>query len=131
MTNEFKMKDKVVLILINNAFRMGRYHMALGESLQEKGAKVIFALADRLPLYTEKLNFNSYKYYEFSTFFKENFHNSFIPNDLVDININKLFFSDYDRNIVHGKMKFKGNYYYKSLMVNLINFLIIFIKKIR
>lgn len=122
MTNEFKMKDKVVLILINNAFRMGRYHMALGESLQEKGAKVIFALADRLPLYTEKLNFNSYKYYEFSTFFKENFHNSFIPNDLVDININKLFFSDYDRNIVHGKMKFKGNYYYKSLMVNLINF---------
>lgn len=123
------MEGKTILILINNAYRMGRYHFALGKSLKEKGAKVIFALADRLPFYSEELDLEGFKYYDFSSFFKDNYSVTEVAQDLKAIHVNKLFFSEYDRTIVFGKMEFLGNIYYTRLMANLINFFDIIFKE--
>ncbi|WP_047445998.1 hypothetical protein [Alistipes sp. ZOR0009] len=113
---------KKYLILVNAAFKMGHFHKALGDKLQKEGCEIVYAFADKLPMYTENIDFSGQQVYVFSEFFKENFKNISVDEKYYNININKLFFSDYDRNIVYSSMKFKGNDYYKSLMCNLINF---------
>jgi hypothetical protein len=112
--------NKSFVILINNAYRMAEYHLALAKKLRTKGAKVILAFTDRLPFYTE--NIEGFKYYVFSEYFKENYTNIQFDKKYKSLNINKIFFSEYDRNIVFSRIRFQGNDYYQRLMTNLINF---------
>jgi hypothetical protein len=116
----FKMKK--YLILINNAFKMGHYHVALGNELKRAGNDVIYAFVDKLPFYIEKLDIGDAKYYVFAEYFKAHYNENEFDSKYLSINVNKLFFSDYDRCLVYEGLKFKGNDYYKRLMCNLINF---------
>ena len=113
---------KTYLILINNAYKMGRAHIALGNALKNKGNKVIYAFTDYLVFYTENLNLNNEKYYVFADFFQQNYNKKTIQPQYLGLNINKLYFSDYDRNTIHGHMKTIKLDKYDSLMSNLINF---------
>ncbi len=114
---------KTYLILTNNAFKMAPVHIALAETLKSKGHNVIIALSDKLPYYQNNIEFSSeFKTYIFSEFFRNNYSNIEIQDKYTGININKLFYSEYDRNIVFGKQRFKGNGYYQRVMTNLINF---------
>ncbi|MDR2221535.1 MAG: hypothetical protein LBE34_02235 [Flavobacteriaceae bacterium] len=112
------MKEKTFLILINNAFRMASYHIAIGDSLKRKGNKVIYAFTDKMPFYIEDLNLGGADYYIFSEEFEKKYNNDKLDLD-VNINYNKTFFSEYDRNIVYGKMKYEGNEFYQKLISNL------------
>jgi hypothetical protein len=113
---------KKYLILVNNAFKMGRYHLALGNTLEKSGNDVIYAFVDKLPFYTDNLKIDRSKYYVFSEYFQENYDKNEYNKKYQSININKMFFSDYDRCIVYEGLKFQGNDYYYRLMCNLINF---------
>lgn len=110
------------LIIINAAFKMGKFHAALAEELKSKGDSVIYVLPDKLPLYTESLDLKNDIVYFFSDYFKDNYNKAQLNSKYKDLNINKMFFSDYDRNIVYSKMKFFGNDYYQKLMISLVNF---------
>lgn len=114
---------KKYLILVNSANMMGEYHIGLGDELVSKGQNVTYAFIDKLPIYREKLDVDNKNVYIFSEYFKQNFsNNKIVPEKYKDININKLYFSDYDRiNKYSGVKKFKDDYY-QSLMINLINF---------
>ncbi len=101
---------------------MGQFHINFGNSLKEQGHNVVYALADRLPFYTEAITLENDKYYVFSDFFQENFDESTFDNKYHNININKLFFSDFDRNIIHQEMKALDQDLYEKLMINLVNF---------
>lgn len=113
---------KTYLILINAAFKMGQFHINFGDYLKKDGHKVIYAFADKLPFYTEGLNLDPEEFYMFSDFFKRNYQNLNFDKKYNKININKLFFSDYDRNIIHQKMPHLSHDHYERLMINLINF---------
>lgn len=114
--------EKTFLILINNAYRMGEFHLALAKSLKSKGANVLLAFTDKLSVHTESIDIKGFKHYIFSEFFKSHYNECHIKDKYQNVNINKTYYSEYDRNIIFGKTKFKGNEYYQSLMANLINF---------
>lgn len=101
---------------------MGHYHIALGNSIERSGNKVIYALVDRLPFYTEKIEIPVNEYYVFSEYFKEHYDVLSFNDKYSSININKIYYSDYDRNVVYAGRRFQGNEYYQRLMTNLINF---------
>jgi hypothetical protein len=111
------------LILINNAPDMGKYHLALGNELKKDGHTVVYAIADYHSIYTEEMKIHGEITYIFSDFFRENYAiKKTLPDKYKSLNINKLFFSDYDREFVHYKMKpFKSDYY-ENLMTCLILF---------
>jgi hypothetical protein len=114
---------KTYLILVNAAFKMGDFHLDLGDDLEKRGEKVIYAFVDKLPFYTEDLDLNGKKYYIFSEYFKENYCDS-EAFDLKynGLNVNKLYYPDYDRDVIYSGMKTFSHTHYKKLMVNLINF---------
>lgn len=113
---------KTYLILINAAYKMGRYHLGLGNALKDKGNQVIYAFTDYLTFYTENLNLKNDTYYVFADFFQKNYEQRTINPKYSAININKIYFSDYDRNTVYGGMSPIRLQKYDALMSNLINF---------
>lgn len=114
------MKDKNFVIIINNAFKMAKNHIALGVELKKQGANVVFIFADKLPFYIEDFDLTGFETYIFSEYFEKNYNVANVKEEYQ--NINKIFFSEYDRSIVFDKMKFLGNDYYQKLMSNLQNF---------
>lgn len=110
------------LILINGAFKMGHYHIALGNSIKRGGGKVIYALTDKLPFYTEKIDIPEGEYYVFSEYFKEHYNTLSFDDKYDIININKMYYSEYDRNVLYAGKRSRSNEYYQRLMSNLINF---------
>lgn len=115
-------QHKTYLILVNAAYKMGEFHVNIGNYIKSSGNKVIYAFTDKLPFYTERFDISNDKYYIFSDFFMSNYDNVSIKPKYKEININKLYFSDFDRNVVHQKMKAIDDSRYESLMPNLINF---------
>ncbi len=116
------MKDKNFVIIINNAYKMAKNHIALGVELKKQGANVVLIFADKLPFFIDKLDISDFNTYIFSEYFEKNFNTVRINNKYSDINLNKIFFSEYDRSIVFDKMEFRGNDYYQKLITNLQNF---------
>lgn len=114
---------KKYLILVNSADMMAKYHLALGSELEKSGNEVKFAFVDRQPLYRENLSVPDEKVHYFSDYFKANFENPKpVPEIYKDLNINKIYFSDYDRIHIYAGVKMYDSGYYDSLMKNLINF---------
>lgn len=110
------------LILINNATKMGLYHLALGNYLKSKGKKIVYAFCDRLPVYIDHLNIENEHCYFFSDYFKDHYDIRTYSEKYRHINLNKCFYSDYDRLIVFSHGKYAGDDFYNSLMPNLVNF---------
>ena len=117
------------LILINNANKMGYYHFALGNYLKYSGKEVVYAFCDKLPIYIDKLNIKQEKCYFFSEYFKRYYNVNAYPEKYRHINLNKCFFSDYDRLITFSHKKYYGDDFYNSLMANLINFFDLIIRE--
>jgi hypothetical protein len=115
--------QKTFLILITDFEKIGVRHMALGTALKKDGHKVIYALASYLAIiYMKKIDLSTETVYIFSEYFKKHYHeNRIIPSKYKNININKMFFSEYDR-LVHLEYKPLTNEYYTKLMTNLILF---------
>lgn len=101
---------------------MGHYHIALGNAIKRNGNKVVYAFVDRLPFYTEKINISKDEYFVFSEFFKEHYDTLSFDDKYRLVNINKIYYSDFDRNVVYAGKRFQGNEYYQRLISNLINF---------
>lgn len=101
---------------------MGHYHLALGNYLETLGHNVIYAFCDKLPVYIDQLDLTGKKCYFFSHYFKEHYTETTFPEKYRHINLNKCFFSDYDRLIVFAHEQYQGDEYYVTLMSNLINF---------
>jgi hypothetical protein len=114
---------KTFLILINDALNMAKHHLTLGTQLKNDGHEVIYAIADYYAIFADTLDFSDEKTYIFSDFFKKNYYSDIdIPDKYKSININKLFFPDFDRMIVHYRMKPFRQTYYEKLMTNLFLF---------
>ena len=90
-----------ILILVNNAIRMGEFHSTIGRKLEIRHNNVYYALTDRLMMYTENIDFgNAKNVFIFSEFFKEHYNDDiFIEQKYGHLNLNKWIYSEYDRNI--------------------------------
>jgi hypothetical protein len=115
--------QKTFLILITDFEKLGTRHMSLGTALKEDGHNVVYAFASYLATYyMKRTDFSTEKVYIFSDYFKKHYHeNRTIPSKYKNININKIFFSEYDR-FVHLGYKSVTNEYFMKLMTNLILF---------
>lgn len=113
-----------VLILVNNAIRMGEFHFTIGKMLEQRQNKVYYALTDRLMMYTENISFgNSQNVFVFSEFFKEHYdENILIDEKYQHLNLNKWIYSEYDRNVKFLGTKYWGDDYNDRLKKNLLLF---------
>lgn len=107
------------LILVNNAPLMAEYHKSLGERLQMEGHTVYFAATDYLSIRNVKFESNLFV---FSEFFKNNSGKVILDSDYEEMNLWEAYFSDYDRNVTHYKIKPKNIEYYNDLFSNLVFF---------
>ncbi|RZK26348.1 MAG: hypothetical protein EOO43_03100, partial [Flavobacterium sp.] len=110
------------LILINNAPKMAQYHKGLGDILELQGHQVFYAISDPIAIKNVWDSFVTKRNFIFSDFFKANEKTSDVPQQYSQINLWKTFFSDYDRNIFHYKLKSYDNVYYNNLISNLVCF---------
>lgn len=113
-----------ILILVNNAIRMGEFHSTIGKKLEIRQNKVYYALTDRLMMYTENVDFgNAKNVFVFSEFFKEHYKDEIIIEQKYrNLNLNKWIYSDYDRNIKFLGTKYWGDDYNDKLKKNLLLF---------